>query len=66
MTFAQALLETRKTRELKQKEVSAQLGVAKGTDISWELGKSVPKLRMLKRLKAHLGVDMDQLVELFE
>lgn len=65
MTFAQALLDTRSSRKLKQKEVSAQLGVAKGTYISWELGKSVPKLRMLKRLKDHLELNMDQLVDLF-
>ena len=60
-TFGSLLKEARRRRQLSQREVAEQLGVAESTYANWEQGRRDPSIADLLKLMEALNLDLRDL-----
>ncbi len=63
MNFNEKLIMLRKSKNLSQEELGADLGVSRQTVSKWELGQSYPDFQRLVLLSDYFGLTLDELVK---
>ena len=62
MKFNEKLISLRKSMELSQEELGAELKVSRQTISKWESGQSYPDFQRLVLLSDYFGLTLDELV----
>lgn len=62
MTFAEKLIELRKSRGWSQEELGERLGVTRQTVSKWELGSTTPEMEKLAAISDLFEISLDELV----
>lgn len=63
MNFNEKLISLRKSKNLSQEELGAELNVSRQTISKWEGGQSYPDFQRLVLLSDYFGLTLDQLVK---
>ncbi len=63
MNFNEKLIDLRKSKNLSQEELGAELGVSRQTVSKWESGQSYPDFQRLVLLSDYFGLTLDELVK---
>ena len=63
MNFNEKLISLRKSKELSQEELGAQLKVSRQTISKWESAQSYPDFQRLVLLSDYFGLTLDELVK---
>lgn len=63
MNFNEKLIALRKSKNLSQEEIGAELGVSRQTVSKWELGQSYPDFQRLVLLSDYFNLTLDELVK---
>ncbi len=62
MTFAEKLMNLRKSRGWSQEELGDKLGVTRQTISKWELGSTTPEMEKLAAISDLFGISTDELI----
>lgn len=63
MSFAEKLHELRISRNISQKELADNLGVAQSSVNYWEKGQRDPSITMVKKIADYFGISVDEMLE---
>ncbi len=63
MTFADKLMELRRSRGWSQEQLGERLGVTRQTVSKWELGETTPEMEKLSAMSDIFGITLDELVK---
>ncbi len=63
MTFAEKLIELRKSRGWSQEELGDKLGVTRQTVSKWELGSTTPEMEKIAAMSEIFGITTDELIK---
>lgn len=63
MTFAEKLIELRKSRGWSQEELGDKLGVTRQTVSKWELGSTTPEMEKISAMSELFGITTDELIK---
>lgn len=63
MTFAEKLIELRKSRGWSQEELGDKLGVTRQTVSKWELGSTTPEMEKIAAISELFGITTDELIK---
>ena len=63
MNFNEKLIDLRKSKNLSQEELGAELGVSRQTVSKWESCQSYPDFQRLVLLSDYFGLTLDELVK---
>lgn len=63
MTFAEKLIELRKSRGWSQEELGDKLGVTRQTVSKWELGSTTPEMEKIAAMSELFGITTDELIK---
>lgn len=63
MTFAEKLIELRKSKGWSQEELGDKLGVTRQTISKWELGFTTPEMEKIAALSELFGITTDELIK---
>lgn len=63
MNFNEKLIDLRKSKNLSQEELGAELGVSRQTISKWESCQSYPDFQRLVLLSDYFGLTLDELVK---
>lgn len=63
MTFAEKLIELRKSRGWSQEELGDRLGVTRQTVSKWELGSTTPEMEKIAAMSELFGITTDELIK---
>ena len=63
MSFAEKLHELRISRNISQKELADNLGVAQSSVNYWEKGQRDPSITMVKKIAGYFGISVDEMLE---
>lgn len=66
LAIGRAIRAARKELGLEQRVLAEQIGSKQVTVSAWEMGRTVPTLKMLKKLIGELGLDEEEMMSQYD
>lgn len=66
LAIGKAIRTARKELGLEQRVLAEQIGAKQVTVSAWEMGRTVPTLKMLKKLIDELGLDEEEMMSQYD